>query len=294
MQKKLKGVDLLIICTIILLMIITIAGVCSFGTDKSYEITNQYGDHVKIFGNGIYAHDSYIKATSFIGADFTMLFLVVPMMVIALVSEMKRRTIRSKLFLTSIIATVLYYAASIAFGVTYNSLHLAYIALFSCSLFALIILVKSISPVELRKIQKWTLPTKGVSVFLFFSGISLFVAWLPDIITSLMDGKSLSLIEVYTTEITYVLDMGIICPLIFTCFYLLKKKDGLGDIVLAIILKACEIIGVMLLVSTLFQILAGIVLPVPVLVSKVGIFVVLATFALYFDLKLYKNIGYIN
>jgi hypothetical protein len=289
MPKKLKGIDILIICIIILLMVITIAGTCSFGTDKSYEITNQYGDTVKIYGNGIYDHDSYNKATILIGTDFTILFLVVPMMVVALVREIKRRTIKSKLFLTSVTATVLYYAASIAFGVIYNSLHLAYIALFSCSLFALIILVKCISPVELRKIQKWTLPSKGLSIFLYLSGISLFVAWLPDIITSLIDGKSLSLIEVYTTEITYVLDMGIISPLMFICLYLLKKKDGLGEIILAIILKACEIIGIILLVQTLVQILAGIVLPIPVLVTKVGIFIVLATFALYFDSKLYRN-----
>ena len=57
-------------------MVITIVGLCSFGTDKSYEIKNQYGDNVKIFGNGIYAHDSYNKAPTFIGTDFTMFFLV--------------------------------------------------------------------------------------------------------------------------------------------------------------------------------------------------------------------------
>ena len=117
-----------------------------------------------------------------------------------------------------------------------------YIALFSSSLFALIILVKSINTVELRKIQKWINPSKGLSVFLIISGISLFVAWLPDIITSLVNGKSLTLIEIYTTEITYVLDMGIISPMIFICLFLLKKQDGLGDILLAIILKMCEII----------------------------------------------------
>ena len=81
-----------------------------------------------------------------------------------------------------------------------------------------------------------------LSVFLIISGISLFVAWLPDIITSLVNGKSLTLIEIYTTEITYVLDMGIISPMIFICLFLLKKQDGLGDILLAIILKMCEII----------------------------------------------------
>lgn len=67
----------------------------------------------------------------------------------------------------------------------------------------------------------------------------------PDIITSLINGRTLMLIEIYTTEITYVLDMGIVSPLMFVCLYLLKK-NGLGDIVLAIILKACIIIGVIL------------------------------------------------
>lgn len=70
-----------------------------------------------------------------------------------------------------------------------------------------IILVKSINSDDLRKMQKWILPSNGLSIFLILSGISLFVAWLPDIISSLINGKSLSLIEVYTTEITYVLDI---------------------------------------------------------------------------------------
>lgn len=290
MKKGLKGIDILIICIILLLVAMTIVGLCSFETDKSYMITNQYGDIVKIFGNGIYAHDSYFKALANIGSDFTILFLVVPMMAIALIKEIKRRTIKSKLFLTAVMATVLYYAASMAFGVTYNSLHLIYIALFSSSLFALIILVKSINTVELRKMQKWIIPSRGLNVFLIISGVSLFVAWLPDIIPSLMNGKSLTLIEIYTTEITYVLDMGIISPMIFICLFLLKKKDGLGDILLAMILNMCGIIGIMISVATLFQTLGGIELPVPALITKIGIFIVLAAFAAYFNIKLYRNI----
>ncbi|PWJ96489.1 hypothetical protein C7380_10161 [Oceanotoga teriensis] len=92
-----------------------------------------------------------------------------------------------------------------------------------------IILVKSINSDDLRKMQKWILPSNGLSIFLILSGVSLFVAWLPDIISSLINGKSLSLIEVYTTEITYVLDIGIISPLIFICLFYLKKNEGIGD-----------------------------------------------------------------
>lgn len=290
MKKKLIVTDILTICIIILLSLITIIGISSFSTDKSYFIINQYEDNIKIFGNGIYAHDSYFKAPIFIGSDFTMLFLVVPMMIISLIGEIKKRTIKSKLVLTTVMGTVLYYSTSIVFGVTYNYLHLAYIALFSSSFFTFIILVKSINSDDLRKMQKWILPSNGLSIFLILSGVSLFVAWLPDIISSLINGKSLSLIEVYTTEITYVLDIGIISPLIFICLFCLKKNEGIGDILLAIILKLCQIIGIMLPIQTFFQNIAGIKIPIPALITKLGIFVLLATFATYFNNKFYKNI----
>ncbi|MGG7163559.1 hypothetical protein [Clostridium ihumii] len=291
MEKRLKGIDILIIGIIILLIFITIFGICSFKTDKSYIIVNQYGENVKIFGSGIYAHDSYFKAPIFIGSDCTMLFLVVPMIIVALKCEIERRTIKSKLLLTTVIGTVLYYATSIVFGVTYNDLHLAYIALFSSSFFTFIILIKSINLDELRKMKKCTLQSSGLSIFLIICGISLFVAWLPDIIVSIMHGKSLSLIEIYTTEITYVLDMGIISPLIFICLFLIKKKDAMGDVLLSIILTLCQSIGIMLPIQTLFQTLAGITVPIPALITKLGIFVILAIFASYFNIKFYKNIA---
>jgi len=100
-----------------------------------------------------------------------------------------------------------YYSASISLGVVYNVLHLVYIALFSCSIYALIIGFMLLKKFTIKPYAK--IYTKGLKVFLFFCGLSLFVAWLPDIITSLMNNRSLELIEVYTTQITYVLDMGI-------------------------------------------------------------------------------------
>ena len=50
------------ILTILLLLITTITGISSFDTSHSYEFVNQYGDSIKMWGAGIYAHDSYFKA----------------------------------------------------------------------------------------------------------------------------------------------------------------------------------------------------------------------------------------
>jgi hypothetical protein len=290
MKKQLTKFEILIIVIILLLIIIATVGFISFHTDSSYFVKNQYGDDVRIFGAGIYSHDSYFRAPIFIGSDATMLFLTVPLLAIALVVEIKNRTEKAKLFLNALLGMVLYYSASIAFGVTYNSLLLAYIALFATSLFALIISMNQIDIDALRRLHGKSLPMKGISVFLVVTGLALFLAWMPDIIASLISSEPLALIEVYTTEVTFILDMGIISPLMFICLYLLKKEDEFGRILLSMLLMICLIMGVMLPVQTVYQMLAGIELPLQAIVSKVGIFVLLAAFAAYFNIRLYKSI----
>jgi len=290
MKKQLTKFEILIIVIILLLIIIATVGFISFRIDSSYFVTNQYGDNVRIFGTGIYSHDSYFRAPIFIGSDATMLFLTVPLLVFALVVEIKNKTEKAKLFLNALLGMVLYYSASIAFGVTYNPLLLAYIALFATSLFALIISMNQIDSDALRRLHGKPLPMKGISVFLVVTGLALFLAWMPDIVASLISAEPLALIEVYTTEVTYILDMGIISPLMFICLYLLKKEDEFGKKLLSILLMICLIMGVMLPVQTVYQMLAGIELPIQAIVSKVGIFVLLAAFAAYFNIRLYKSI----
>ncbi|MBZ9608188.1 hypothetical protein G9F73_010265 [Clostridium estertheticum] len=134
------------------------------------------------------------------------------------------------------------------------------------------------------------LPYKGIYIFLALTGSALIVAWLPDIINSLVLGRSLGLIEVYTTQITYVLDMGVIAPAAWICLFQLKKRSGMGYILLGILLTVCSIIGIMIPIQTAFQLIAGISLPIAVIVTKVGIFVLLAFFALYFNRKFFRNI----
>lgn len=257
---------------------------------KAYTVKNQYGDAVKICGNGLYKHDSYFMAAIFRGTDFTILCIAIPLLILALVLDRKKRTLKSKLFLTSVIALFTYYSASIAFGITYNFLHLIYIALFSLSFFGLILAFADIDPPLLAKSVIGKLPRKEMNIFLIFTGVTLIVAWLPDIITSLVWHRSLQMIEVYTTQITYVLDMGIVGPTALICLFMLEKQNGTGYILLAILLTVCTVIGVMLPIQTTFQIAAGIELPTGAIVTKVSSFVVLALFAFYFDIRLFKSI----
>jgi hypothetical protein len=286
MDKVLHGIAGLIIAVAI---VTSGAGLFFTTGEGPYDFVNQYGDTVKMYGDGVYKNDSYFMAPIFRGTDCTVLFLSVPLLIIALILDIKHNTGKTKLFLTAIIAAFAYYSASISFGVTYNVLHLAYIALFSSSVYGLIIGFMALGKCAITVSAK--IVTRGLKIFLALCGLSLFVAWLPDIVASLANKKSLDLIEVYTTQITYVLDMGIISPLMFICLYNLGKGNSMGYVLLGIVLTVLIIVGIMLPMQALFQIRAGITMPIQAVVTKIGIFVVLAIVAAYYEIRLFRNLA---
>lgn len=239
-----------------------------------------------VFGNGIYSGDSYFKASILIGTDFCILFVVVPLLVIACIKRARNDSNANRLSTMAFYAVALYYSASIAFGAKYNQLNVVYIALFGCALFGMFGLFREL---DLKRIN-YPL-TMGLKVFLVVTGVALIVAWLPDIIPTIRSGRPLQLIEVYTTEVTYVLDMGIIAPLCLVCARMLGKRDPLGTVILAAILKLCIVVGIMMITQTLSQYAAGIELPLPVLITKSASFLALGAFAFHFERRLYKSLA---
>ena len=79
MKENKKIFELMNVLTILLVAVVTVTGVLSFSTSHSYEVTNQYGDIVKMWGYGIYRNDSFFKAPLYVGTDLTILLLVVPL-----------------------------------------------------------------------------------------------------------------------------------------------------------------------------------------------------------------------
>lgn len=287
--KEDKNLHIVTFLIIIFGIITSAIGLLYTTGGSAFNFVNQYGDIVKMYGNGLYAHDSYFMASIFRGTDFTIICFAIPVLIIALVLDMKKKELKNRLFLMSVISLFTYYSASISFGITYNMLHLIYIALFSASFFGLIIAIASIDKTQVAESMGTALSFKGINILLSLIGIALIVAWLPDIINSLVTGRSLGLIEVYTTQITYVLDMGVIAPAAWICLFQLKKQNGIGYILLGILLTVCSFMGIMLPIQTVFQLIAGISIPMAAIVTKVGIFVLLAFFSLYFNIKLFKN-----
>ncbi|MDY4984607.1 MAG: hypothetical protein SO112_01145 [Treponema sp.] len=250
---------------------------------KAFFYINQYGDEIKIFGSGIYKADSYFKASIFIGTDFAVLLFGVPLFVISLVKNIRGADYKTELRLTSVEALSLYYAVSLCFGVKYNRIFVLYVMLLALLFFTLIKRM-----IGFGKYNCSYNPRKTDVIFLFFSGVSLCIAWWPDIIPTIINGTSLSLIENYTTEATYILDLGIISPLCFIALYLMKNQVPLGTILYAILLQSIIVVAVMMITQSTVQIFAGIEIPIAALISKALIFVFLGIVAAFLDRRLYK------
>jgi len=286
MKKGFKIINGLIGLEIIVLLIITITGIQSFEIEKSFFVTNIYGQTIQLFGNGAYFYDSYFKAPIFIGTDFTILVLVLPALIGTLVWVNIKPTLKNRLLLISLLGVIFYYSISISTGITYNYLFLFYISSVILSWVSIFILTKDL---DLNQLVIST-PIKGYTIFLVVTGIALFAIWLMDIIPTLFNGGTLSLIETYTTEVTYVYDMAFISPIMFLSYYLIKRNDGFGTILLASMLVLCTVMGVMLPVQSAFQFVANIDIPIPVLIIKVGVFVLLACFSSILSFQLFKSI----
>lgn len=283
MEKK---KDLLSLVVIALLVVISATGVLSLDFSKSYVVTNQYGVTVKMFGSGIYARDTYFAAALFIGTDLMILFMLVPVFICTYFQNTRKSNNITKLRLMSVYSAALYYAAALCFGVTYNRYHLLYIGLFTCTLFGLFSILRTIRTETLNYE-----PQKGVKLFLILVGAALIVAWIPDIIQAIISNSAPPLLEVYTTSVTNVLDMGMIGPLCLVCLHLINKKDKLAIIILASLLKACIMVGFMIITQAICQNLAGIEVPFPEQITKAGIFLLMGGFALYFNQRLYRSLS---
>lgn len=60
---------------------------------------------------------------------------------------------------------------------------------------------------------------------------------------------------------------------------------------LAAILKACILVGVMMFPQTICQMMSGLIIPLPALITKSAFFVLLGGFAYYFNRKMYRELS---
>jgi len=267
-------------------------GLFSQGGDGTFTFTTLHGETTAIYGLGIYRNDSAFKAPILRGTDAVTLFVCVPALLIA-VFLYRRESLRGGLFLTSMLAYFLYNSASLGLGAAYNELLLVYIASFSSSLFAFILACRLIDLETLAERTSLKFPRRRIAIFLFLAGASLFV-WIMDIVGALVGGTFPVNLGPYTTEATYVLDLGVILPGAYLAGILVLGRKPLGTLLASILVTVNVSIGLVVAAQSIMQALDGIILSPAEYAAYVAPFVTLSLIAVWIVTILQRNISDMN
>ncbi|MBX3246784.1 MAG: hypothetical protein KF901_06365 [Myxococcales bacterium] len=241
------------------------------------ELFNAYGDAVELYGRGLYRHDSAFKAPILRGTDAVVLFLGVPMLLVAL-AWTRRGGLRAGLFLLGALTCLLYNAASLALGVAFNALHLVYVAYLSAALYAFVLTFASLDLGVLADAIGDRAPRRALAAFLALAALAALV-WLPESVAAVVEGRGPHHLGLNTTDVTHVLDIGVIAPA--ACFgaVLALRRRPLAYPIAASILVLLAFIGAVVAGQTVMQWRAGIVLGVGELALYVAPFLALSGLA---------------
>lgn len=244
------------------------------------RFTSLRGETAQLYGHGLYRADSLFIGAGFQAQDTVTLLLGIPLLIIATLLY-RRNSLKGGLLLTGILAYFLYGYASMALSASFNNLFLVYVALFSASFFALVLAVTSINLASVPVAILDRLPRRGPAIYLFASGILTLVVWLLPLLSALLQNQTPPLLAHYTTKITDALDLALITPSTITAGSLILHRDPLGYRIAFPLLGIIIMLLPIIVLSTYYQIAAGIVFSPGQIVGPITGFAVLGLLAIW-------------
>lgn len=253
-----------------------------------FTFTSIHGQQVEIYGRGLYRFESFFKAPILRGADAILLFVGVPLLILSVILYL-RGSLRGEFLLTGLFACFLYNAASIGFGAFYNNLFLVYLVYFSASIYAFILAVTSFDYTHLPDRISPDFPHKTIAIFLFIAGLSP-VVWLIEPVFALMEGTYPQNLAHYTTDVTTMIDVGVILPACFIAGVFILRRKPIGYVMASTLLILLALIGLIVASQSVMQILDGVVLSTGEIVAFVVPFVSLSVVAIWMNISILTNI----
>ncbi|TLG72519.1 hypothetical protein [Culicoidibacter larvae] len=257
----------------------------SFGS-RSQIVTNIYGQTVTLLGSGVYANDSIMRAGAVIGTDIVVV-IVACILIVTMVFFKKKPYL--SLVQTGLLAIILYATTCLLLGTTFNRLFLFYILQFSCTFFAFVLSLNKIISKRSFVDQVYEQRNTALAIFMIISGCSV-LQWLAYILPVMVFGTPMEIIDVYSTEPTFVLDLGIILPTMIYCGIMLFKRKPIAYQLTPIMLILLTGVAAFVISQTFVQSSLGIVLRIEQLIGLVILFVVLGGLALLFNIRLLKQV----
>jgi hypothetical protein len=256
------------------------AGLFARAGGAPYDFITLREQTTRIYNRGLYRYDTLFFGAGFKGQDAVVLFLGVPLLLATLLFY-RQGSLAAHLLLVGLVGYFLYVYASMALGAAYNPFFLVYIALFSASLFAFILLVATVDRAALAAYVARGAPRRSLATFMIVAGVVTIFVWGAPLVTALLRGTAPERMDSYTTMVTYALDLAIITPATFLCAALVLRADPLGYVIAAPLLAIIILLAPQIALSTIFQRNAGIPFTTGEMVGPVAGFVVLGLIAVW-------------
>ncbi len=234
------------------------AGVLWRPSGSPLPVTTPRGQLAQLAGDGLYRYDTVFTAAGNTAVDAVVLACGIPLVVRAWLDH-RARSPRGTLLLTGSLGYLLYVYANYALGVAFNPLYLAYVTLFSASLFGLLAAFAATDRAVLSAVaSNPEVPHRSLSRFLLASAAVTSAVWLQQLVPALLRGAAPPLLDVYTTTVTYSLDLAVVAPSAALAGLLVRRREPLGYLLAVPLLVTIVLLMPTITLSTVLQAAAGI------------------------------------
>lgn len=229
-----------------LALIATTAGIFTAFGAHHRSFVSIWGARIALQGGGLYARESVSGAAQAIGQDSVTLLVGIPLLGVATYLA-SHGSLRGQLLRAGMLWYFTYTYLLMAFGGTYNPLFLVYVALYSTSLFALIL---SLSAIDVKRLPGQVSPRfarRTIAWLVIGFGVMLALLWLSRIVPALISGAAPAGLESYSTLFVQAGDLGLVVPLAILTGALLLMRHATGYLLAGVLLVKGATFGLALI-----------------------------------------------
>ena len=190
----------------------------------------------------IYRDSDMIKRAWY-GSDITTLFLAIPLF-ITVVKFAMQGSLRAQLIWIGLLGYFFYNYAFYLFGAVFNSFFLVYVALFTLSLYTLIIALSNLPLKNIQEHFQKKTPVKVLSIFMILVALPLAIFELSQALTAIFSGTSPTV-----PPLIFALDLSFVIPNMILAAVLLWKQRRWGYILTAMMMVKGFTYGINLIIS---------------------------------------------
>jgi hypothetical protein len=231
-----------------------------------------------LYGEGLYAADTWLIGAGNRGQDLAMLIFELPVLLVVLRWYWRSSAVAPAV-LVGVLAFFTYYYVSQVFGIAQNWLFPLYVGAASLAGFALVLVTSRLNGDEVAAALPAHPRRRVLAAYLIAVAAALTLAWLPGMITTAVTGNIAEAVGPYTSAATEALDLGLVVPVVVIAAVQLLRQRRWGSVLALIILVINICIGVVLMGQGLAQLVAGVPLAAGEIVTKMLTFAALTLVA---------------